>query len=145
MTAKTDAGKAALTDNFSITGNIQSGKANQPLLLSFPDQQQALRDAFITGVAYELADGLGNKLGDAYRATTSHTSVDDCKTSSFTSILPAVGDLIRFANATSRADSDVAKSFFANETRDGKDAASLEAQAILSVVNGYHGRLWQGL
>ena len=68
----TDAGKAALASNFTVTGDIQSGAANQPLLLSFPDQQQqALRDAFITGVAYELADGLGSKLGDAYQATTS--------------------------------------------------------------------------
>ena len=64
----TDAGKAALASNFTITGDIQSGVAHQPLLLSFADQQQqALRDALITGVAYELADGLGNKLGDAYQ------------------------------------------------------------------------------
>jgi hypothetical protein len=53
----TDAGKAALASNFTITGDIQSGAAKQPSLLSFPgQQQQALRDAFITGVAYELAD-----------------------------------------------------------------------------------------
>ena len=87
MTAlgETDAGKAALASNFTVTGDIQSGAAKQPLLLSFPDQQQqALRDAFITGVAYELADGLGNKLGPAYQATTSHTSMGDCKTLSFT-------------------------------------------------------------
>ena len=84
----TDAGKAALASNFTVTGAIQSGAVNQPLLLSFPDQQQqALRDAFITGVAYELADGLGSKLGDAYQATTRHTSMGDCKTLSFTSIL----------------------------------------------------------
>ena len=47
----TDAGRAALVSNFTITGEIQSGVAHQPLLLSFPDQQQqALRDALITGV-----------------------------------------------------------------------------------------------
>src|SRR6478609_3413662 len=75
----TDAGRAALTSNFTITGDIQSGVANQPLLLSFPDQQQqALRDSFITGVAYELADGLGNKLGPAYQTTTTHPPLDDC-------------------------------------------------------------------
>jgi PAP2 superfamily len=136
---KTDAGKAALASNFTVTGAIQSGAANQPLLLSFPDQQQqALRDAFITGVAYELADGLGSKLGNAYQATTRHTplSMDDCKTLSFTSILPAVGRLIGFANATSHADSDAAKFFFANETRDGKEPVSGETKVSLSLVKG---------
>jgi PAP2 superfamily protein len=132
----TDAGKAALASNFTVTGAIQSGAVNQPLLLSFRDQQQqALRDAFITGVAYELADGLGSKLGDAYQATTRHTSMGDCKTLSFTSILPAVARLIGYANATSHADSDAAKFFFANETRDGTEPVSGEAKAILT-VNG---------
>ena len=134
---KTDAGKAALASNFTVTGDIQSGAANQPLLLSFPDQQQqALRDAFITGVAYELADGLGSKLGDAYQATTSHTSMGDCKTLSFTSKLPAVARLIGFANATSHADSDASKYFFANGTRDGTEPVSGEAKVILADVNG---------
>jgi hypothetical protein len=62
------------------------------------------------GVAYELADGLGNKLGDAYQKTI----MADCKTSIFTSKLPAVARLIGFANATSHADSDASKYFFAN-------------------------------
>jgi hypothetical protein len=129
------AGKAALASNFTVTGDIQSGAAKQPLLLSFPDQQQqALRDALITGVAYELAEGLGSKLGPAYQATTTHTPY--CKNLEFTSILPAVGHLIGFANATSYSDSDAAKFFFANETRDGKDPVSGEATAILSVVKG---------
>ena len=58
----------------SPTGDIQSVAAKQPLLLPFPDQQQqALRDTLITGVAYELADGLGSKLGPAYQATITHT------------------------------------------------------------------------
>jgi hypothetical protein len=127
------AGKAALASNFTVTGDIQSGAAEQPLLLPFPDQQQqALRDTLITGVAY----GLGNKLGPAYQATTSHTSMDDCRPSSFTSILSAVSRLIGFANATSRADSDAAKFFFANGTRDGNEPASPEAQVILTDVNG---------
>ncbi len=82
----TDAGRASLASNFTITGDIQSGVAHQPLLLAFADQQQqALRDALITGVAYELADGLGNKLGVAYQTTI----IADCKTSIFTSKLPA--------------------------------------------------------
>ena len=88
----------------------------------------------ITGVAYELADSLGSKLGPAYQATIIHTPY--CKNLEFTRNMPAVSDLVGFANATSRADSDAAKFFFANETRDGKEPVSLEAQAILSVVNG---------
>ena len=134
----TDAGKAVLTGNLTITGEIQRGEANQPLLLSFPDQQQqALRDAFITGVAYELADGLGNKLGDAYQATISiRGGMDDCKTSDFASMSPTVGRVIGFANATSHVESDAAKFFFANATRDGTEPVSVEALAILTDVNG---------
>ena len=54
----------------------------------------------------------------------------------FSGYLPTVSDLVGFASATSRGDSDAAKFFFANETRAGKEPVSLEAQAILSVVNG---------
>ena len=129
----TDAGRAALASNFTITGDIQRGVAHQPLLLSFADQQQqALRDALITGVAYELADGLGNKLGVAYQTTI----IADCKTSIFTSKLPTVARLIGFANATSHADSDASKFFFANATRDGTEPVSGEAEVILTDVNG---------
>ena len=129
----TDAGRASLASNFTITGDIQSGVAHQPLLLAFADQQQqALRDALITGVAYELADGLGNKLGVAYQTTI----VADCKTSIFTSKVPAVARLIGFANATSHANSDASKYFFANGTRDGTEPVSGEAKLILTDVNG---------
>ena len=129
----TDAGRASLASNFTITGDIQSGVAHQPLLLAFADQQQqALRDALITGVAYELADGLGNKLGVAYQTTI----IADCKTSIFTSKLPAVARLIGFANATSHANSDASKYFFANGTRDGTEPVSGEAKLILTDVNG---------
>ena len=129
----TDAGRASLASNFTITGDIQSGVAHQPLLLAFADQQQqALRDALITGVAYELADGLGNKLGVAYQTTI----IADCKTSIFTSKLPAVARLIGFANATSHADSDASKYFFANATRDGREPVSEEAKLILTDVSG---------
>src|SRR5262245_19257354 len=64
------------------------------------------------------------------------SSIDDCKNLTFASILPAVSRLITFANATSRGDSNMAKFFFGNETRDGTEAVSGEAQAILSVING---------
>ena len=135
----TDPGKAALASNFNTTGDIQSGEAAQPLLEPFLDQrQQALRDDFITGVAYELADGLGHKLGDAYRAKATNNPPigDDCKTLKFTSILPAVDRLIRFANATSYADSDAGKYFFANEMLKDKEPVSVEANVILTDANG---------
>ena len=45
----TEEGRAALAANFTVTGSIQDGTAGQPTLLPFADQQQqALRDAFIT-------------------------------------------------------------------------------------------------
>src|SRR5271163_5302821 len=63
-------GQAALAANFTVTGGIQTGAIRQPTLLPFPEQQQqALRDAFITGANLaQLADGLGTTLGAAYVA-----------------------------------------------------------------------------
>ena len=64
------AGRAALAANFSVTGGIRTGAIRQPTLMPFAEQQQqALRDAFITdGNLAELADGLGATLGAAYQA-----------------------------------------------------------------------------
>src|ERR1700727_2299317 len=63
-------GKAALGANFTVTGGIQTGVIRQPTLLPFAEQQQqALRDAFITdGNLAQLADGFGTTLGAAYQA-----------------------------------------------------------------------------
>jgi len=128
------AGKATLASNFTLTADLQSGAAKQPLLLPFPEQQQqALRDTLTTGIAYELADGLGSKLGAAYQAAISPAY---CKDLAFTQNLPAVSDLLRFANAISRGNVNAAKFFFANETFYGTRPVSLEAQAILRVANG---------
>ena len=137
----TNSGKAALASNLTITSEIQSGAAHQPLLLSFPDQQQqALRDALITDVnAYQLADGLGSTLGDAYQTATSYTSKDDV-----TSISPAVARLIGFANATSHANSNAGKYFLANETLEGKVPVS-GRPCDPERRQRRHGRLWQGL
>jgi hypothetical protein len=57
---QTNAGRAALAGNYSSTGAIQHGAADQPTLLPFAmQQQQALRDAFITDLnGPDLADGL---------------------------------------------------------------------------------------
>jgi PAP2 superfamily len=136
----TAAGKAALEKNFVVTGEIQHGAIHQPTLLPFPEQQQqALRDAYITGDnAYGLADGLGTRLGDSYQALTGCESSDDGgkTTKCGKNITDAVGNLIAYANATTGADSMLGKYFFANETIDDKTPASPEAKAILTTIKG---------
>jgi len=111
----TVAGKAALAANYSVTGAIQTGTDNQPGLQPFAAQQeQALKDAFITsGNAFQLADGLGTKLGGAYQTLTSYTSADDGKTVKFTSIAPSVAALIGYTATLTGSDSNSGKFFFA--------------------------------
>ena len=139
------AGRAALARNLKITGDIQHGTAHQPNLLPFPEQQQqALRDAFITrGNASQLADGLGSTLGGIYQSLTTYTSSDDGKTSKltdYTNISPTIAKLIAFANATTGADSAAGKCFFANATSPttGKDAkcATPADTTILTEIHG---------
>jgi hypothetical protein len=131
--ANTPAGRAALGANYTVTGGIQTGAIRQPTLLPFAEQQQqALRDAFITdGNLAELADGLGTTLGAAYQARAHY--VDRSK---FTSVSKAVADLIAYSNATSGSDSNSGKFFFANATTEGKTAVSAEAADILKAVKG---------
>jgi len=133
-----DAGKAALGRNLAITAAIQDGSAHQPTLLGFPEQQQqALRDAFITdGNASELADGLGSKLDGIYLSKAGYQSTDDGKTYSFTSVSPAIAQLIAYTDATTYSDSGLAKYFFANETTDSKTPVSAEAKVILDAIKG---------
>ena len=133
----TDAGRAALAANFAVTGAIQNGTAGQPTLLPFAEQQQlALRDAFITdGNAYELADGLGTSLGDAYQSLTTYTRSDDGSVD-YTNVSPAVAKVIAFASNTTKADSNSGKYFFANATTDGKTPVSVGAKAILDEAGG---------
>jgi hypothetical protein len=111
---KTQSGKAALSSNYAVTGGIQTGDIRQPTLLPFAEQQQqALRDAFITdGNLSELADGLGTALGGAYVARAHNRDRDH-----FTSVSQAVADLIGYTNATTMPDSNAGKYFFANATR----------------------------
>ena len=127
------AGKAALAANYRVTADIQSGAAKQPTLLPFTDQQQqALRDAFITGGnASELADGLGTKLAAAYQAKARYTALK-----TFTSVAPSVADLIAYTSGLSGGDSNSGKFFFANGTTNGKTAASATALAILAADHG---------
>jgi hypothetical protein len=127
------AGQAALAANFTVTGAIQTGALRQPTLLPFADQQQqALKDAFITGgnIA-DLADGLGTTLGSAYLARAHYVDRQH-----FTSISQAVADLVAYTNATTESDSSSGKYFFANATTDGKSPVSDEAAAILKQIGG---------
>src|SRR3984957_9962835 len=127
------AGEAALAANFTVTGGIQTGAIRQPTLLPFADQQQqALKDAFITGGDFaDLADGLGTTLGSAYLARAHYRDRDH-----FTNVAQSVADLIAYTNGTTRSDSNSAKFFFANATTDGKLPVSDEAAAILKVLGG---------
>jgi hypothetical protein len=129
----TPAGKAALAANYAVTGGIQTGVIRQPTLLPFGEQQQqALRDAFITDANLaELADGLGTTLGAAYLARAHYIDRERS-----TELSPAVGEVIAYANATSGWNSNSAKYFFANETTDGKTPVSSEAKTILKDNGG---------
>jgi membrane-associated phospholipid phosphatase len=133
----TEAGRAALARNFAVTGAIQNGMDGQPTLLPFAEQQQlALRDAFITdGNAYELADGLGTSLGNAYQDLTAYTRSVEGKID-YTNVSPAVAKLIAFTSATTKSDSNSGKYFFANATVDMKTPVSAGAMAILHDAGG---------
>ncbi|KAB1072594.1 phosphatase PAP2 family protein [Methylobacterium planeticum] len=129
----TPEGRAALAANLTVTGDIQTGVLKQPILLPFPEQEQlALRDCFITdGNATELADGLGSKLGDVYQEQARY---ENFKT--FTSVSPAVAELIGYTNNVTKSDSNAGKYFFANATTDGKAPVAESASVILSTIGG---------
>ena len=132
LSATTD-GRAALAANLTVTGGIQTGVIRQPTLLPFDEQQQqALRDAFITdGNVSQLADGLGTTLGAAYQARAHYTDREH-----YTSVSTAVADLIAYTNATTGGDSNAGKYFFANMTTNGKTPVSSEAADILKGNGG---------
>ncbi len=126
-------GRAALSANYAVTGGIQAGTVTQPILLPFArQQQQALRDAFITsGNATELADALGTRLGSAYQSLAHYDGAED-----FTSVSPGVANLFAYTNGTTGSDSNAAKYFSANHTLDGKTAPSAAAMARLAAAGG---------
>jgi hypothetical protein len=131
--ANTPAGQAALGANYTVTGGIQTGDIRLPTLLPFAEQQQqALRDVFITDDNLaQLADGLGTTLGSAYLARAHYIDRQ-----SFTSLSQAMTNLIGYANATTSANSNAGKYFFANATKDGKTPVSEEALAMLKNSGG---------
>ena len=126
--AGTPTGKAALAANYAVTAAIQTGRLRQPTLLPFAEQQQqALRDAFITGGnASELADGLGTTLAAVYQGLAHYDGPEQ-----FTSVSPAVANLIAYTNGTTASDSNAGKYFFANQTLNGTKPMSAEATARL--------------
>jgi PAP2 superfamily len=126
-------GKAALASNFTVTGGIQTGAIRQPTLLPFAEQQQqALRDAFITdGNLVQLADGLGATLGAAYQARAHYLDRER-----FTNVSDSVAKVIAYANSTTAPDSNAGKYFIANATTNGKKPVSHEAMAIFKDVGG---------
>jgi hypothetical protein len=129
----TPAGKAALGANYTVTGGIQTGAIRQPTLLPFTEQQQqALRDAFITDAnLVGLADGLGTTLGAAYQARAHYNDRE-----TYTNVSQAVADVVAYTNATTGSDSSSGKYFFANSTTDGKTSVSGEALDILKRISG---------
>ena len=131
--SNTSSGRAALASNYTVTGGIQTGAIRQPTLLPFAaQQQQALRDAFITdGNLVQLADGLGTSLGSAYQARAHYLDRER-----FTNISKAVADVIAYANSTTGSDSNVSKYFFADGTTDGKNPVSDDAMAIFKDIGG---------
>ncbi len=129
----TDAGKAALAANYTVTGGIQTGVIRQPTLLPFAEQQQqALRDAFITGAnVANVADGLGTTLGSAYLARAHYIDWEH-----YTKLSPAVAEVLAYANLTAGLNAISAKYFFANATTDGKTPVSGAASAIFKDNGG---------
>src|SRR6201985_3247718 len=139
-TSKNYAGQAALGANFAVTGGIQTGDIRQPLLFPFAEQQQqALRDVFITGDNLaQLADGLGTALGSAYLARFHYIDRSHSTPLPNDTTPPAKSrlTLINYPNATTYPSSNPAKYFFANATLDGTKPVSDEAAAILKAIGG---------
>jgi peptidoglycan/xylan/chitin deacetylase (PgdA/CDA1 family)/membrane-associated phospholipid phosphatase len=131
-------GKSALAGNLAVTNSIQHGITQYAGAPAFDkQQQQALRDAFITdGNAFDLSDGLGTALSIAYRKHATFDSQDNGRTKDFSNLSPAVAKLFAFVTDTTRSDSASGKYFFANGTVDSIAPAPAEARAILSNVGG---------
>jgi peptidoglycan/xylan/chitin deacetylase (PgdA/CDA1 family) len=134
----TESGKSALAGNLLVTSSIQHGLSEYAGAPAFEkQQQQALRDAFITdGNAYEIADGLGSTLSAAYRKRATFNTPDNGRTKDFASLSPAVARLFAFTTDTTRSDSAAGKYFFGNGTIDSAAPSPPEARAILDDVRG---------
>ena len=87
-----------------------------------------------TPISWPMASAV--PLGGTYQSLASYMSPDDGKTSSFTTISPAIAQLFAYANATASSDSEAGKFFFANATVDAKEPASSAAMALLNEIGG---------
>ena len=135
----TSAGQAAVANNYTVTGAIQNGTSSQPGLMSFAgQQQQALKDAVLTTQnAYQLADGLGTKLGGVYQSNTSWTMTNlTTGAAAWTGISANVNNLIAYTYSITGSDSNSGKYFFANLTTNGATPVSAAAQAIMTAAGG---------
>ena len=130
----TPAGQSALGANYAVTAGIQNGMIRQTTLLPFAEQQQqALKDAFITGGDFaQVADGLGTTLGGAYVARAHYVD-----RTHFTNISPKVAAVIAYANGVSGNDSNAGKYLFANGTTEGKTAVSEDLKKLVTGVKGH--------
>jgi PAP2 superfamily len=133
MLSNAPEGTAALAANYTVTGGIQTGAIRQYTLLPFAEQQQqALRDAFITSGDLAATCGrTGTTLGASYLARAHY--IDQ---TNFTNISQLIADVIAYANATTGMNSYAGKYFFANATTEGKTAVSAEAMAIFKKIDG---------
>jgi hypothetical protein len=138
----TPQGKAALVANLAVTGDIQNGTATLPALEPFAQQQaRALTDAVITGTdGYELADGLGTKLGGAYQSLTKCSPpARPAATPKCTNITPQLATLIGYSSAITGSDSNSGKYFFANETVVTKTSAAPVSPAAMAIMKSVDG------
>ena len=138
----TPEGKAALVANLAVTGKIQNGTATLPSLEPFAQQQaRALTDAVITGAdGYELADGLGTRLGGAYQSLTKCSPpAKPAATPKCTNITPNLATLIGYSSALTGADSNSGKYFFANETVVTKTSAAPVSPAAIAIMKSVDG------
>ncbi len=134
----TSAGQATLTANYDVTGGINAGTSGQPFLTSFAQtQQQALKDAAITSPnAYQLADGLGTKLGGAYQSLTSYTAPSGSVVATATGISKTLTNFIVYSYSLSQSDSGMGKYFFANGALTSGGATSATATDYMTAVGG---------
>ncbi len=137
---KNDTGKAALGANFVVTSGIQTRTLPWPNLLPFAEQQQALRDVFITsGNLTQLAYGLGTTLGAATEARFHY--IDRAQ---FTKLPPTLTNLINYALAITGSNSNAGKYFFANGTTMGRTGIA-RSGSDFKRAGWRHGCLRQGL
>lgn len=138
----TPQGKAALASNLTVTADIQNGSSSQPGLQGFAlAQAQALKDATITsGNGYELADGLGSKLGSTYQSLAPVAKPKPGQmTTGATNISAHLATLFEYSSQLAGLDSTSAKYFFADATvvsKTGSKPVSPAAAAIMTELGG---------